>query len=71
MIFYLHTVIREITLNGKHALLFTPGHCTRQFRTMLKIMNGCENSGNFFIVEHEATLEDTKQLYIIIYILYK
>ena len=47
MIFDLHTVIREITLNEKHALLFTPGHCTRQFRTMLKIMNGCENSGHF------------------------
>ena len=71
MIFNLHTVICAITLNGKHAVLFKPGHCTRQFRTMLKIMNGCENNGIFFIVEHEATLEDMKQFYIIMYILYK
>ena len=59
MIFYLHTVIREVTLNGKHALLFTPGHCTRQLKTILKIMNGYENSGNFLCSRtrgHEATL---------------
>ena len=32
MVFDLYSVFRQIILNMKHGLLFTPAHCTKQIK---------------------------------------